>query len=129
MLPEQNDTDLSDDDMIRRINEELGGHLGQPRQSGPLVERSDFERQGAQPGELKATDQALVALVDQMLEAVAGHIEAVELRALRAAMDAASEVNAYLNSEEPWHVVKEDPERAGTILWTAIQAISGIRWP
>ena len=42
-------------------------------------------------------------------------------------MDAASEVNAYLNSEEPWHVLKEDEKRAATILWTAIQAISGIR--
>ena len=42
-------------------------------------------------------------------------------------MDAAAEVNAYLNPEEPWHVLKEDRERAGTILWTAIQAISGIR--
>jgi methionyl-tRNA synthetase len=36
-------------------------------------------------------------------------------------------VNAYLNSEEPWHVIKENPQRAATILWTAIQAISGIR--
>jgi len=42
-------------------------------------------------------------------------------------MDAASEVNAYLNSEEPWHVIKDDPQRAATILWSAIQAISGIR--
>lgn len=42
-------------------------------------------------------------------------------------MDAASEVNAYLNSEEPWKALKEDPDRAGTVLWAAIQAISGIR--
>jgi methionyl-tRNA synthetase len=42
-------------------------------------------------------------------------------------MDAASEVNAYLNSEEPWKKVKTEPERAATVLWVAIQAISGIR--
>jgi methionyl-tRNA synthetase len=66
--------------------------------------------------------------VDKTLVTAAGHIEAVELRAgLRAGMDAAAEVNAYLNSEEPWKTLKEDPERAATVLWTAIQAISGIR--
>ena len=42
-------------------------------------------------------------------------------------MDAATEVNVYLNANAPWKVVKEDRKRAETILWTAIQAISGIR--
>jgi methionyl-tRNA synthetase len=42
---------------------------------------------------------------------VAGHIEKVELRAgLRAGMDAAAEVNAYLNATEPWRVLKEDSD-------------------
>jgi methionyl-tRNA synthetase len=62
------------------------------------------------------------------LDAVAGHIEKTELRAgLRAAMDGAAEVNAYLNATEPWRVMKEDPARGGTILWVAIQAIAAIR--
>ena len=128
VLPEQNDTDLSDDDMIRRVNEELVATWGNLVNRVLSLSDRNFDGKVPEPGRLTATDEALVALVDDMLAAVAGHIEAVELRAgLRAAMDAASEVNAYLNSEEPWHVVKEDPERAGTILWTAIQAISGIR--
>jgi methionyl-tRNA synthetase len=42
-------------------------------------------------------------------------------------MDGAGEVNAYLNSEEPWKTFQESPARAGTTLWAAIQAISGIR--
>jgi methionyl-tRNA synthetase len=128
VLPEQNDTDLSDDDMIRRINEELVATWGNLVNRVLSLSDRNFEGEVPEPGRLTATDAALVASIDEMLETAAGHIEAVELRAgLRAAMDAASEVNAYLNSEEPWHVVKEDPERAGTILWTAIQAISGIR--
>ena len=82
VLPEQNDTDLSDDDMIRRINEELVATWGNLVNRVLSLSDRNFDGQGARPGELKATDQALVALVDQMLEAVAGHIEAVELRAL-----------------------------------------------
>ena len=88
----------------------------------------NFDGTVPEPGPLMPTDEALIASIDKTLETAAGHIEAVELRAgLRAAMDAASEVNAYLNAEEPWHVIKEDPQRAATILWSAIQAISGIR--
>jgi methionyl-tRNA synthetase len=55
-------------------------------------------------------------------------MDRVELKAgLRAAMDAATTVNVYLNATEPWKLVKTDRERAGTVLWTAIQAISGLR--
>ena len=128
VLPEQNDTDLSDDDMIRRINEELVATWGNLVNRVLSMSGRNFEGRVPDPGPLTATDEALVASIDKTLSTAAGHIEAVELRAgLRAAMDAASEVNAYLNSEEPWHVMKEDPKRAGTIIWTAIQAISGIR--
>jgi methionyl-tRNA synthetase len=42
-------------------------------------------------------------------------------------MDAAGDVNVYLNAEEPWKVVKTDLQRGGTILWTALQAIAGLR--
>jgi methionyl-tRNA synthetase len=128
VLPEQNDTDLSDDDIIRRINEELVATWGNLVNRVLSLSERNFEGKVPEPGPLTTTDEALIASIDKTLETAATHIEAVELRAgLRAAMDAASEVNAYLNSEEPWHVLKEDEERAATILWTAIQAISGIR--
>jgi methionyl-tRNA synthetase len=128
VLPEQNDTDLSDDELIRRVNEELVATWGNLVNRVLSITERNYGGQVPSPGPLTATDEALIASVDTALESTAGHIEAVELRAgLRTAMDAASEVNAYLNSEEPWHVLKQDPERAGTILWTAIQAISGIR--
>jgi methionyl-tRNA synthetase len=128
VLPEQNDTDLSDDELIRRVNEELVATWGNLVNRVLSITERHYGGQVPSPGPLTATDEALIASVDTALQSTAGHIEAVELRAgLRTAMDAASEVNAYLNSEEPWHVLKQDPVRAGTILWTAIQAISGIR--
>jgi methionyl-tRNA synthetase len=128
VLPEQNDTDLSDEDIIRRINEELVATWGNLVNRVLSLSERNFEGRVPSPGPLTATDEALIASVDKALGTAAGHVEAVELRAgLRAAMDAAAEVNAYLASEEPWKALKTDPERAGTILWTAIQAISGIR--
>jgi methionyl-tRNA synthetase len=128
VLPEQNDTDISDADIIRRVNEELVATWGNLVNRVLSLSDRNFDGKVPEPGELTPTDEALIASVDKALETAAGHIEAVELRAgLRAAMDAAAEVNAYLNSEEPWKTVKVDPARAATVLWTAIQAISGIR--
>ena len=88
----------------------------------------NFDSEVPEPGDLAEIDEAIIELAAGTLDRVASHIESVELRAgLRAAMDAAGEVNAYLNTTEPWHVLKEDKTRGGTILWTAIQAISAIR--
>ena len=54
--------------------------------------------------------------------------EKVELRAaLRTAMEAAQATNKYLNSTEPWKVLKTDEQRGLTILYVALSAINGIR--
>lgn len=128
ILPEQNDTDLSDDEIIRRVNEELVATWGNLVNRVLSMSARNFEGRVPEPGDLTDDDRAIVDLGPTTLDAVAGHIERVELRAgLRSAMDAAGEVNAYLNATEPWKVVKEDPARGGTILWAAIQAISAIR--
>ena len=120
VLPEQNDTDLGDEEIIRRINDELVATWGNLVNRVLSLTTNSFDGKVPKPHQLTGEDQALTA--------VASHIEAVELRAgLRAAMDAATEVNVYLNANAPWKVVKDDPKRAETILWTAIQAISGIR--
>ena len=128
VLPEQNDTDLSDEEIIRRINDELVATWGNLVNRVLSLTAGSFDGKVPTPEHLTEEDQALLSTVDQALETVAGHIAAVELRAgLRAAMETASEVNVYLNATAPWKLVKENPKRAETILWTAIQAISGIR--
>jgi methionyl-tRNA synthetase len=128
VLPEQNDTDLGDGEIIRRVNDELVATWGNLVNRVLSLTTNSFDGRVPKPDELTGEDQALLAGVDRALTAVASHIEAVELRAgLRAAMDAATEVNVYLNANAPWKVVKDDPKRAETIVWTAIQAISGIR--
>jgi methionyl-tRNA synthetase len=128
VLPEQNDTDLSDDEIIRRVNEELVATWGNLVNRVLSISSRSFDGKVPEPGSLTPADVELIESVDHALGETAARIEAVELRAgLRAAMDAATLVNAYLNAEEPWRVLKEDPERGGTILWAALQAISGIR--
>jgi len=128
VLPEQHDTDISDEEIIRRVNEELVATWGNLVNRVLSMSDRNFDGKVPEPGELTSEDEAIVELGATTLDMVATNIEKAELRAgLRAAMDAAGEVNAYLNATEPWIVLKDDLERGGTILWAAIQAIAAIR--
>ena len=92
------------------------------------ISARNFDGTVPTPAEMTPEDQTVLDLASKVLTNTAEAIEKVELRAgLRAAMDAASEVNAYLNATEPWKLLKTDRDRAGTVLWSAIQAIAGIR--
>ncbi len=128
VLPEQNDTDLFDDEIVRRVNDELVATWGN------LVNRvlnligRNFEGRVPMPAQTTPDDEAVLAQVDTALAAEAARIESVELRAgLRAAMEAAAAVNVYLNATEPWRLAKSDPGRAATVLWVAVQAVAGVR--
>ena len=128
VLPEQNDTDLSDEQMVERINSELVATWGNLVNRVLSMTARNFEGSVPPGSEPTEEDQALVASIDRALEEEAALLEKVELRAgLRRAMEAAQEVNVYLNATEPWKVLKQDPDRAATILSTAIQAIAGLR--
>ncbi len=126
-FPEHADTDISIDEIARRINEELVATWGN------LVNRvlSMIHRNhGAQPESTVrvAEDDAVLAAVDEALRETDAQIERVELRnALRTAMEGAQAINAYLNATEPWKLAGTDPDRAATVLATALDAINGIR--
>ncbi|MPZ51457.1 MAG: methionine--tRNA ligase [Acidimicrobiia bacterium] len=127
VLPEQNDTDLSDSELIRRVNEELVATWGNLVNRVLNLTHRNFD--GKTPPTPRSTpdDEALLSAVDGAFDDVASFIESVELRAgLRRIMETAAAVNVYLNAEEPWKMVKDDPERAGSILSTALSAIAGI---
>ncbi|MGH8923447.1 MAG: methionine--tRNA ligase [Acidimicrobiia bacterium] len=127
VLPEQNDTDLTDDEIIRRINEELVATWGNLVNRVLTITSRNFDHRIPDPGPLAPIDEEVIAVVDSALTEVGRQIEGVELRAgLRAAMEAATAVNVYLNATEPWKLVKTDLERAANVLYTALVAISGL---
>jgi len=127
-LPEQSDTDLSIDEIGRRINEELVATWG--NLVNRVLSMVHSTCGGVVPEVEGRTDDdlAVLATVDGALDAVTDLIERVELRAaLRTGMDAAATVNAYLNATEPWKLARSDPERAQVVLSTALAAVAGVR--
>jgi len=127
-FPEQSDSDISVEEIARRINEELAATWG--NLVNRVLSMIHKNHDGAKPagGERSAEDLALLATIESLLETEAEQIERVELKAgLRTAMDGAQAVNVYLNATEPWRLAKSDPERSATVLATALDAINGVR--
>jgi methionyl-tRNA synthetase len=128
VLPEHNDTDLFDDEIIRRVNDELVATWGNLVNRTLSLTARHFDGEVPVPGPLSELDQQVLEEVDAALAREGKQIEAVELRGgLRTALGAAARVNGYLNTTAPWKLVKDDIERAATVLWTAVQAVAGVR--
>ena len=127
-LPEHADTEVSIEEIARRINDELVATWGNLVNRVLSLARSALGGVVPDVGDRRSSDAALLAATDDALREEADCIDRVELRAgLRSAMEAASRVNAYLNSNEPWKLASTDPDRAGAVLVTALEAMAGVR--
>jgi methionyl-tRNA synthetase len=127
VFPEHNDTDLSDEEIVRRINEELVATWGNLVNRVVSMTHRYFEGVVPEPGPLDERDEQLLADADATLAETGELLAAVKLRAgLQRAMQGAQSVNAYLNEREPWKTAKGDLRRTATTLWVALSAIAGI---
>jgi methionyl-tRNA synthetase len=125
--PENQDTDFTWAEFVRRNNDELVATWGN------LVNRTltNVHRTfGAvpRPGALQEGDQRLIDEVEGGFASVGALIEEVRFKAaLTEAMRLAAQVNTYLSEQEPWKVIKDDPERAATIWYVALRCVNSLK--
>ncbi len=125
--PETQDSDFTWSEFVRRNNDELVANWGN------LVNRtltSAFRNFGVvpTPGSLNAEDGAVLEAVDGGFEAVGAQIERARFKAaLAEVMQLASRVNQYISDQEPWAVIKDDRERAATILYVALRCVDNLK--
>ena len=122
-LPEQSDTEISEDEMIRRNNEELVATWGNLVQRVSTLINKNIDSLNS-PSVATDEDEKLLSDFENAYATIGKLIEKVELKsALQEIMRFVSSVNAYLNNTEPWKVLKDDNDRASRILYTALTAI------
>jgi methionyl-tRNA synthetase len=125
--PENQDTDFTWPEFIRRNNDELVATWGN------LVHRTLVNAQrnfGAvpEPEKLTDADQALIKEVEHALDEVAVQLGQARFQtALKYAMTMAAKVNVYLGTEQPWHTIKTDRGRAGTVLYVALRCVDNLK--
>lgn len=124
-LPESNDSDISDEEIVRRVNDELVATWG--NLVNRVISMTDRYFNGVvpQPGPLTEADEAAMKGRLDTLRDVSALLYDVRLRAgIARAMTGAQEANVYLNDLAPWTTSKTDMARTGTTLWVALQMIA-----
>ncbi|HHU39970.1 MAG TPA: methionine--tRNA ligase [Propionibacterium sp.] len=120
--PENQDTDFTWDEFVRRTNYELANEWGN------LVNRSvsmAHKNVGAIPaaGDLTEADTALLDACRSRYATIGELLGRAKFKqAITEAMRTVSLANKYLSDEEPWKK-KDDPARRDTILHVALQAV------
>jgi methionyl-tRNA synthetase len=122
--PENQDTDFTWSEFVRRNNDELVATWGN------LVNRAvsfAAANVGSIPeaGTLTDTDQALLEGSRKAFGAVGEHLSHSRFKfAINEAMRTIGEANKYFSEQEPWKLRQSDPDRMKTILHVTLQAVA-----
>lgn len=122
--PENQDTDFTWAEFVRRNNDELVAAWGN------LVNRSismAAKNLGEIPaaGELNDEDRAVLAASREAFATVGARLERSQFKAgLQEAMRTVAEANKYISDQAPWALKKTDPERMATVLHVSLQLVS-----
>jgi methionyl-tRNA synthetase len=123
--PENQDTDFTWAEFVRRTNDELVAGWGNlVNRTAAMIHKSFGEIPPAGP--LTDADRALLETTRRAFGTVGGLVEAHrQKQAVGEAMRAVAEANRYLSDTAPWKI-KDDRERLGTVLHVAAQAVSDL---
>ena len=125
--PETKDNDFTWKDFQARNNNELVAVLGNFVNRALVLTNKYFGGEVPARGELSAYDRETLEAIRQIREEVEKSLENYRFReALKNAMDLARLGNKYLADEEPWKVIKADPERVKTILNVCLQVTANL---
>ncbi|MFL5944614.1 MAG: methionine--tRNA ligase [Gaiellaceae bacterium] len=125
--PETQDSDFSWAEFLRRNNDELLANWGNLVNRTLTNAHRNFGEVPA-PGELTPADIAALEAVAGGFETVGASIEQGRFRAAIAeAMRLSSVGNQYVDHEAPWAVIKQDRERAATILFVALRIVDTLK--
>ena len=125
--PENQDTDFTWAEFVRRNNDELVAGWGN------LVNRTisiTAKNLGSIPaaGQLLDADRELLAASVAAFDTVGGLIEKNRQKAaLGEVMKLVGEANKYLSDTAPWKLKNDDPDRMGSVLHTALQVIDDVK--
>ncbi len=125
--PETKDNDFTWIDFQTRNNNELVAILGNFVNRALVLTQKYFDGLVPECGKLSGSDKDTLSAMTTIKAEVEKSLDSFRIReALKNAMDLARLGNKYLADEEPWKVVKTDPERVKTILYVSLQITANL---
>ena len=125
--PETKDNDFTWKDFQARNNNELVATLGNFVNRAAVLTQKFFEGKVPERGELTATDEEIFRQLAEFPVRVGELIENYRFReALAEVLNLARLGNKYLADTQPWHLIKTDAARTGTVLHVALQVTAAL---
>jgi methionyl-tRNA synthetase len=125
--PETKDNDFTWKDFQTRNNSELVAILGNFVNRALVLTQKYFHNVVPEAGELKENDIQTLSTIRTIKSEIEKSLDNFRFReGLKNAMDMARLGNKYLTDEEPWNVIKRDPERVKTILHVCLQITANL---
>lgn len=125
--PETKDNDFTWKDFQARNNNELVAIFGNFVNRVVVLTNKYYNGIVPAPGNFSAVDEEVLRELRSYPEALGSSIERYRFReASQTLMNLARLGNKYLADEEPWKVIKNDPERVQTIMYVALQIASAL---
>ena len=127
--PENKDNDFTWKDFQNRNNGELVSILGNFINRVVVLTKKYYQSVIPTKNKLFDSDKLALKLVNQLIINVESHLNNFKFRdACFEFMNIARIGNKYLADEEPWKIIKDDPERVKTIIFISlhISSILGI---
>jgi len=125
--PETKDNDFTWKDFQARNNNELVAIFGNFINRVVVLSNKYYDGIIPQPNELTEADEAALNELKAYPAVISSSIERYRFReALGELMNVARLGNKYLADEEPWKIVKENPERVKTQMYVALQIAAAL---
>ncbi len=127
IAPEAKDSEFTWKDFQARVNNELVAVLGNFVNRSLVLTHKYYQGEVPSVGTRTETDLAVLQEAKAIPAKVEQALEKFKFReALHEAMALARLGNKYLADEEPWKVVKTDPERVKTVMNVALEITAGL---
>lgn len=125
--PETKDNDFTWKDFQARNNNELVAVFGNFINRVVVLMHKYYDGIIPQPNEFSEVDEQTLTELKAYPEVLESSIERYRFReALNEMMNAARLGNKYLADEEPWKLIKENPERVKTQMYVALQIATAL---
>jgi methionyl-tRNA synthetase len=112
---------------MEKINSDLNDTFGNFIHRTLSFINSKFDGQIPSPTKLDKDDEALLQVIKEKVTQAAKEIEDSWLQSAANTLIGISRIgNQYLNTKEPWNLMKTDKERAGTIFYVTAQVVKAI---
>ena len=126
-VPFGNDGDFSRRSMAQRMNGELANDYGNLAQRTLTMIARNCDGRIPEPGPFSPDDKALLEEIRGLLEPLRAAMDRQAFHeALEAIWRSVRAANAYVARQEPWALRRSDPERMGTVLHVAAEAVRGL---